>query len=96
MSIEFQPETLADIKLTPEENEICAANVETITVSGSVSYNYETFKFEWGGSVPPGMDAMKFQKFLINKVNWSRQSARIQMERGGHIGTAMRQAKTDD
>ncbi len=95
MSIQFQPETLADIKLTPEETEECAANVETISVSGSVSVNFETFKFEYGGSVPAGMDSIKFTKYLINQVNWLRQSARIQMTNGSQTGVAMRQAKNE-
>lgn len=92
MSISL-PDGVQDIKLTDAERELCDANIETVSVSGSVSVNFETFKFEFGGSVPAGLEPSKFTKHLINSVNWFRQSARIQMSNGVSTGVAMRQAK---
>lgn len=93
MRMSIEVDTLDDIVLTEEDRELCRANVTHVTVDGSVSVNYETFKISIGGDVPTMMPWLKYLKYLINNVNWMRESIRNNMEANykKNLGVSMRQ-----
>lgn len=96
--MQIEIDSLDNVKLTEEDRELCASNITHITVDGSVSVNYETFKISIGGDVPTNFPWLKYLKYLINNVNWIRESVRNNFESGmkKKLGVSMRQEKDDE
>ena len=68
-----------DTTLTQEEMDICEANVQYVTVKGTVSVDFESIAIELGGDVPEAVGFVKFEKYLLNQVNYRRQITREKM-----------------
>lgn len=96
MNLQLDVSTLDDVALSPEDEEACYANIESVYLTRDIDFYGDRTEITLGGSVPSGVDFLKYVKFLDKKTYWILQAMRKQRETGQHLGTVMSNLKEEE